>query len=163
MPTLIKFLLKFNSKDLTEFPDLIAKIRSSSFRDFEPNQSNVKEISEIQTKVFEYIVRALKRSKELSDIWLKSIQHSDSVNTHYPMDILVLIVMSTVNEDRTFYLENVIRRKIKLGLITPELFKKAIRQFPEVISNHLKVFFEFIDNLFKDKGELSEFGEIGYK
>lgn len=81
----------------------------------------------------------------------------------YPADVLVLIIMSTINEDRSMYLESILRRKIKTGCITREIFSRGITAFPLVISQHLKVFFEFIDNLFCAKDDLFEFGEIGYK
>lgn len=120
-------------------------------------------VNETQKVVFEFILRALKRSKELSEAWLKSILNANGADEIYPTDIIVLIIMSAINEDRSFYLENVLKRKIKCGWISRETFKEAVTGFPFVISQHLKVFFEFIDNLFRVKDDLFEFGEIGYK
>lgn len=120
-------------------------------------------VNEIQKIVFEFINRALKRSKELSEAWLKSILNANKADEIYSTDIIVLILMSSINEDKSVYLENVLKRKIKCGWITREMFQEAITGYPLVISQHLKVFFEFIDNLFRVKDDLFEFGEIGYK
>lgn len=120
-------------------------------------------VNETQKEVFQFIVRALTRSKELSDNWLKSILNCQRVEDFLPSDVIVLILMSSVNEDRSLYLEGVLRRKIKSGHLTRDTFSKAITGFPLVIAQHLKVFFEFIDNLFRMKDEFFEFGEIGYK
>lgn len=120
-------------------------------------------VYETQKEVFQFILRALKRSKELSEGWLKSILSASRVEDCYPGDLVVLIIMSSINEDRSMYLEMVLRRKLKCGWMTRETFSKGITGFPLVISQHLKVFFEFVDNLFRMKDDLFEFGEIGFK
>lgn len=120
-------------------------------------------VNEMHKAVFQFILRALKRSRELSEGWLKSIMNASRVEDCFPIDVVMLIIMSTINEDRSLFLENVLRRKLKFGWITREIFGKGITGYPSVIAQHLKVFFEFIDNLFRAKDDLFEFGEIGYK
>lgn len=141
--------------------DLIDKIRL--VLNWESADEEKRSIIDSQNGVFEFILRALKRSRELCDLWLKSIMNSSTPDLTYPIDIIVLIIMSTINEDRSSYLESLLKRKIKAEIITREIFGKAIEQFPVVISRHLKVFFEFMNGLFKDKGTASEYGEMGYK
>lgn len=121
------------------------------------------QVNDTQKEVFQFILRALKRSKELGDAWLKSIISVSRTEDCYPSDLVVLILMSSLNEDRSMYLEMVLRRKLKSGWMTRETFTRGITGFPLVIAQHLKVFFEFIDNLFRMKEDLFEFGEIGYK
>lgn len=120
-------------------------------------------VNEAQKIVFEFILRSLKRSKELNEAWLKSILNASRAEEIYTIDIIIIILMSAINEDKSLYLENVLKRKIKCGWITRDMFKEAVTGYPLVISQHLKVFFEFIENLFRVKDELFEFGEIGYK
>lgn len=155
-PVFTNFLLNCDSTE--NHVELITRFRKI---DWCPEDSSL--AHETQKEVFLFIMRALKRSKELTDGWIKSILNADRAEDCYPGDVVVLILLSSINEDRSLYLEGVLRRKIKCCGITRETFSKAITGFPLVIAQHLKVFFEFIDNMFRLKDDLFEFGEIGYK
>lgn len=160
-PVFTKFLLNCQpNENCVELITQFRKINWSIAADPEDSTINT---NEIQKEVFQFILRSLKRSKELHEGWLKSILNASRPEDCYPIDLVVLIILSTINEDRSLYLENVLRRKIKCRWMTREIFSKGITVFSSVISQHLKVFFEFIDNLFRSKDDLYEFGEIGYK
>lgn len=158
-PTFVKFMLNCDRSE--NFVELLTRFRKIDWS--VKGNKNPSLVHETQKEVFQFILRALKRSKELSEGWLRSICSSGRVDDCFPSDVVVLILMSSINEDRSMYLESVLRRKIKGGWITRDTFTRSITGFPLVISQHLKVFFEFIDNMFRAKDDLFEFGEIGYK
>lgn len=60
-----------------------------------------------QKTVFNCISRYLLRSKDLYEIWLKIIQRK-SDGQHKPIDLVVLLMMMTIKEDRSGYIEKIV-------------------------------------------------------
>lgn len=63
------------------------------------------ENDQYQKEVFDYISRSLYSSKKHFDIWLKCIQKFETPKS---IDFLIYLMMMTVNDERTKYLENIV-------------------------------------------------------
>lgn len=60
-----------------------------------------------QKEVFNSIVRSLSASKQIYDAWLKVIQ-STSLYEQKSVDLIVLLIMMKVNEDKAYYVEQLV-------------------------------------------------------
>lgn len=97
--------MKFNTDELNTLPDIIENLRSCLKWPQElPTTRNT--IQKNQKEVFGYINRSLIRSKQLFDIWLKRIQ--SNIEEHKPIDFIVLLMMMTINDEKSNYIENIV-------------------------------------------------------
>lgn len=64
-----------------------------------------------QLAVFECIVRSLKSSQKLFENWLKVIKNVLTDDTK-PIDLLVLLIMMSINDERTNQIDNIVSRHL---------------------------------------------------
>lgn len=112
-------------------------------------------------KVFEIIKCVLITSKQFFDVWIKClIKETD----HIPLDVVILLIMISVNDEKCIYIENIFRRKIKTQQFTISLIQSTIRDLSIVIVHYKKNFLELIENFFRDRDvSVSTFGYCSYK
>ncbi len=60
-----------------------------------------------QKKVFDCIVRSLSASKQMYENWLKIIQNT-SFDDQKSVDLVILLIMVKVNEDKAYYIEQLV-------------------------------------------------------
>lgn len=60
-----------------------------------------------QKNVFTCISRYLLRSKDLFEIWLKHIQ-GNAGGRHKPIDLIILLMMMTIKENRSHHIETIV-------------------------------------------------------
>lgn len=105
-PTFVHFLLQFSNNDLNSVPQLIGDLRKT-LRFNNPNTNRTAN-DLIQRAIFDRIFTALIQSKKLYDIWLKSIQNASETEREPTVDVLVLLVMQSVNDEKRNFIENVV-------------------------------------------------------
>lgn len=106
-PIFVHFLLQFSNNDLNSVPLLICDLRKS-LRFNVDAKLNRSEQDLIQRSVFDRIFTALIQSKKLYDIWLKTIQNATETEREPALDVLVLLVMQSVNDKKRNLIENVV-------------------------------------------------------
>lgn len=106
-PTFVHFLLQFSNDDLNLVPQLVGDLRKAlCFTNM--SNTNRSDLDAIQRAIFDRICTALIRSKKLFDIWLKTIQNSIDSEREPAVDMLVLLVMQSVNDERRNFIESVV-------------------------------------------------------
>lgn len=80
-----------NLRSCVRFPDELPTTRSHIYKN--------------QREVFGCISRTLIRSKQLFDVWLKCIQSTDK---HKPIDLIILLMMMTINDEKSVTIENIV-------------------------------------------------------
>lgn len=106
-PTFVHFLLQFSNDDLNLVPQLVSDLRKAlCFTNM--SNTNRSDLDAIQRAIFDRICTALIRSKKLFDIWLKTIQNSIDSEREPAVDMLVLLVMQSVNDERRNFIESVV-------------------------------------------------------
>lgn len=104
LPCFTKFILRFNHQNTEKLADIIKDLRSC----LKWPQRDVSEmaIQQNQREVFGCISQSLIRSKQLFDVWLKRIlAESGSAK---PIDFIILLMMMTINDERSNYIENIV-------------------------------------------------------
>lgn len=71
-----------------------------------------------QREVFGCISRTLIRSKQLFDVWLKYIQ--SITERHKPIDMIILLMMMTIKDERSVYIENIVSSSCKYSSLPME-------------------------------------------
>lgn len=106
LPCFTKFILKFSTEEVPRLQEIIANLRSCLKwpDDLPTTKAN---IHKNQREVISAVSRTLIRSKQLFDVWLKYIQ--SNVDKHLPIDLIVLIMMMTINDEKSIAIENIVR------------------------------------------------------
>lgn len=106
LPCFTKFILRFNHKNTEKLGDIIKELRSC----LKWPQSDVPmtrvATQKNQKEVFACISQSLIRSKQLFDVWLKRIQAESGPAK--PIDLIILLMMMTINDERSNYIENIV-------------------------------------------------------
>ncbi|KAG4067200.1 hypothetical protein HA402_000191 [Bradysia odoriphaga] len=124
---------------------------------------NQQEIYANQKDVFDSIVRSLSASKQIYDIWLKNIQ-STSLDDQKPVDLILLLIMMKVNEDKAYYIEQLIRKKIRTGQFSITILDEIVEHFLSILKEYLTLFVSTLDKLFRDKNdEVVAFATHGFR
>lgn len=74
---------------------------------WEITPDNEKEVFANQKEVFDSIVRSLSASKQMYDTWMKIIQNA-LLDDQKSVDLIILLIMMKVNEDKTYYIEQLV-------------------------------------------------------
>jgi hypothetical protein len=72
------------------------------------DKNDAKEVQTVQKSIFECIKRSLTISKVLFNGWLKAIQAIDDKHDHKPIDIIVLMIMIAVNDEKANAVESIV-------------------------------------------------------
>ncbi|KAJ6632727.1 Fanconi anemia group D2 protein, partial [Pseudolycoriella hygida] len=110
---------------------------------------NEDEVIANQKEVFDSIVRSLSANKHIFDAWLKIIQSKEIDD----VDFIILLIMSKVNEDKSFYIEQLIRKKIKTEQCSATILDKLVDEFFSILNEYLNSFISILDKLFRDKND----------
>lgn len=105
LPCFTKFILKFNAEETNKLPEIIDSLRSC-LKWPEELPTTRTGIQKNQREVFGCISRSLIRSRQLFDIWLKRIQ--SNTETHKPIDLIILLMMMTINDEKSVAIENIV-------------------------------------------------------
>lgn len=68
-------------------------------------------------------------SPKLADIWLKAISSAHSPSELYPLDIVVLLLLHSFIPGLKKQVQNVLRSRIKAGVVTEALVEKTFAIF----------------------------------
>lgn len=109
LPCFIKFMLQFNgSRNTDEVVYIVEQLRSS-LKWSQTVVSHTRDaIHTNQNEVFACISQSLLRSKQLYEQWLKCIQAD--VALAKPIDVVILLVMMTINDARGNHIENLVNQ-----------------------------------------------------
>ncbi|XP_055546502.1 Fanconi anemia group D2 protein [Wyeomyia smithii] len=163
-PTLIRFLLKFNTVELDGLHDNIQLTRQVIERLILLHEnSGVND--RCLTEIFQFILQALTVSSLLYESWIKYCRLLTDEESHMSLDLLTMLMMLTVNEIRSGTIQKMLINKIRKGHITISHMKDLTVNFGCVLKTHLDGALDFVESCLKEKqSEVCEFGikSMGY-
>lgn len=106
----------------------------------------------------------MKASKKIFEAWTKAILGISTSCEQNSMDLLILIIMMSINDEKCNYLELNIRRRISSGCFNIKLLEEMSTDFSIILSKYSKYLLEMIDVFFRDKSfVISNFAYTGYR
>lgn len=127
LPCFTKFILRFNHQNTEKLADIIKDLRSCLKWPQSEEPSSQVGIQQNQKEVFGCISQSLIRSKQLFDVWLKRIQAESG--SAKPIDFIILLMMMTINDERSNYIENIVSLRRKHTARTRDLLSKTFSFF----------------------------------
>jgi Fanconi anemia group D2 protein len=103
-------------------------------------------------------------SKKLADIWLKAISNTCSPSELGPLDVVILLLLHSFIPGLKKQIQNVLRNRIKAGIISEALIEKTFTVFLAAIKEYMKAALEIATTLFKSPDPpVSYIGRVWFK
>lgn len=172
-PPFVQFLLQLSADESDALPQVVADLRQSLRwpTTTTATAAAAADVNSSQRSVFDSIVSALIKSRKLFDVWLRVVQtaaastvpddedeveavvarDADAENATRSLDLLVMLAMQSINDEKRNYIENIIRRKIKADQLTAQHIEHLVRHYPDVLQQYAKVLLEMLSAFFRDK------------
>lgn len=156
-PLLIKFLLKYNISDQDDLHENIQETRQVVDRLVQIWNGNSSE--KYLLEIFQMIYQALTVSTALYDAWLKFCRLLTDEESHMSLDLLILLMMLSVNEIKSNGIQKILINKIKRGHLTVTHMKELTKYFGCVLKVHMDCVLDFVESCLKERQiEICEFG-----
>lgn len=159
----VKFLLNFGKDEsINDIQRVISELRECLDWKSLDCSEEVKNANKLS--IFNCIYNTLKGSKKIFEAWTKAILGISTSCEHGSMDLLILVIMMSINDEKCNFLELNIRRRISSGCFNIKLLEEMSTNFSSILTKYSKYLLEMIDVFFKDKNFLiSNFAYTGYR
>ncbi|KAM8706214.1 hypothetical protein ACLKA7_010484 [Drosophila subpalustris] len=115
-----------------------------------------------QLELFGFLQQGLRRSKRFYQIWQRTIGGLPSTEFR-SFDFIMMLLLIHINEDNTLYIENLLRRRIKLEHMTVEILDEARTYFSHVLEQHIQVLMHILHDFVREKNRIvAEFAKSAY-
>ncbi|XP_037944134.1 uncharacterized protein LOC119676939 [Teleopsis dalmanni] len=145
LPVVIQFLLKILNEDNDEsVRELVNTLREILI------YLNDISVIEKHSEVFNHIEQGLIRSKKFYTLWQKKISGLPPVEFK-SIDFMILLLLIYIKEDNSMYIENIIRRRIKLEHITVEIIFDICDKYGVALEKLTNILMQILHNFLKEK------------
>ncbi|KAH8417749.1 hypothetical protein KR222_005289 [Zaprionus bogoriensis] len=115
-----------------------------------------------QLELFGYLQQGLKRSKRFYQMWQRTLGALPATDFR-AFDFIMLIILIHINEDNTLYIENLLRRRIKLEHITVEIVDEVKTHFPHILEQHISTLMHILHDFMRERNRIvSDFAKSAY-
>uniref|UniRef100_A0A6I8MXM0 FA complementation group D2 n=1 Tax=Ornithorhynchus anatinus TaxID=9258 RepID=A0A6I8MXM0_ORNAN len=83
------------------------------------------------------IKSALRFQKSMSEAWIKAIENIDSVSDHKALDLIVLLIIYSINPQSKKHIGKVLRTKAQSGCLQEPLLQRTFSGHPTVFRDYL--------------------------
>ncbi|XP_017003443.2 Fanconi anemia group D2 protein homolog [Drosophila takahashii] len=166
LPHLIRLLLNILKMDTDDsVRDLIGSLREmfnwrhTAHRD---ENSATTERKKSQLELFGFLELGLIRSKRFYQAFQRS-SASLSAEEFTSFDLIVLLLLIHVNEDNSLYIENILRRRIKLEHITVNILEEVRLHYRHILEQHISPLMNILHDFMREKNRtVSDFAKSSY-
>ncbi|XP_067618049.1 Fanconi anemia group D2 protein homolog isoform X2 [Eurosta solidaginis] len=158
LPLMINFLLKslIEASD-DEISELVTTIRQVLVL-----RLNTSLERSTQLEVFNFLEQALVRSKKFYIIWQKLLSSLPG-SQFRSLDFLILLLLIHIKEDNYMYIENILRRRIKLEHITVDIFIEMKSNYAAVLEQHTPTLMQLMYDFLREKNKIvGNFAKASY-
>ncbi|KXJ74259.1 hypothetical protein RP20_CCG014050 [Aedes albopictus] len=158
-PLLVRFMLKFNSNEVDGLHENIREIRL--IVDSLVRVGLDSSVEKCLREIFQIIYQALTVSAVLYEAWVKFCRLLTDEESHMALDLLVLLMMLTVNEIKSGSIQKILINKIKKGHLTISHMKTLTKDFGCVLNVHMDCVLDFVESCLKERqADVCEFGVL---
>ncbi|XP_017017550.1 Fanconi anemia group D2 protein homolog [Drosophila kikkawai] len=156
-------ILKMDTDDSVR--DLVIKLREifnwrhSVHRD---NSSAPVDDRKSQLELFGFLELGLIRSKRFYQTWQRTAA-SLPAEGFTSFELIVLLLLIQVNEDNSLYIENILRRRIKLEHITVSILEEVKLHYKHILEQHISTLMHILHDFMREKNRtVSDFAKTSY-
>ncbi|CAO1304922.1 unnamed protein product [Diamesa serratosioi] len=142
-PSMVNYLLNYTDSSTS----LIKILREYLNWDLDANNSKD---AEVKAQVFNMIKKSLFK-KNMMDDWLKIIGSLNTAAEQRPIDLLVLLVILNLTEEKFQQIKKIIIQKLCNGFYDKKYLESVFLNFPSVINQNFPVFIDLLEVLHKNK------------
>ncbi|XP_017471044.1 PREDICTED: Fanconi anemia group D2 protein isoform X2 [Rhagoletis zephyria] len=158
LPLLVNLLLKYlaeaSDEEVTELVTTIRQILV--WRLNTPMERTT------QLELFNFIEQAFVRSKKFYTMWQKLLSLVPG-SQFKSLDFIMVLLLIHVKEDNYMYIENVLRRRIKLEHITVDIFIEMKSDYAAVLEQHTAILMQLMYDFLREKNKIvAEFAKASY-
>ncbi|XP_004536027.1 Fanconi anemia group D2 protein [Ceratitis capitata] len=157
LPLLVKFLLKY----LIESSDESVNELVTTTRQILVGRLNTPMESSTQTDLFNVIEQGLIRSKKYYKFWQKSL--SSLPGTFRSLDFIILLKLLHIKGDNYMYIQNILRRRIKMEQISVDIFVEMNSNYAAVLEQHTHILMQLIYDFLREKNKtVADFAKASF-
>ncbi|KAH8294661.1 hypothetical protein KR018_001006 [Drosophila ironensis] len=166
LPHLVRLLLNSLKIDTDEsVKQLVLALRDI----FNWRETNAKDKSsqpacdkKSQLELFGFLELGITRSKKFYQMWQRSISGLPG-NEFSSLDLIVLLLLIHVNDDNSLYIENIIRRRVKLEHIGVNILEEVKLHYPHILEQHIAILMHILHDFMREKTRVvSDFAKSSY-
>ncbi|XP_030369940.1 Fanconi anemia group D2 protein isoform X2 [Scaptodrosophila lebanonensis] len=167
LPHLVRLLLNSLKQDgdeiLREIVGVLREIFNSLQKTDASNSStNIGNDKPLQLELFNNLQVGLIRSKRFYQMWQKTIASLPS-NSLKSFDLIMLLLLIHVKEDNEFFIENILRRHIKLEHITVNILSDAKTHYSYMLELLIGTLMNILHDFMREKNPaVAEFAKSSY-
>ncbi|XP_074054696.1 Fanconi anemia group D2 protein isoform X1 [Macrotis lagotis] len=181
LPVIIKFIL--HTVTATDALEVISELRKKLDLDYcilppqlHTSQSKLKNKSQVSSGnqdnsnqdcvslLFDVIKSAVRYEKAISEAWIKAIESIDSVSDHKVLDLLMLLIIYSVNTQSKKYIEKVLRNKVQSSCIPEQLLQSTFCTYTSVLRDVFPSILTLAQSLLHSTDQsVISFGSLLYK
>ncbi|KAH8247136.1 hypothetical protein KR032_010698 [Drosophila birchii] len=156
-------ILKMDTDDSVR--DLVTKLREIfNWRHMvhRDNSSAPADDKKTQLELFGFLELGLIRSKRFYQTWQRSAA-SLPAEEFTSFELIVLLLLIHVNEDNSLYIENILRRRIKLEHITVNILEEVKLHYKHILEQHISTLMHILHDFMREKNRtVSDFAKSSY-
>ncbi|EDV48341.1 Fanconi anemia group D2 protein [Drosophila erecta] len=166
LPHLIRLLLNVLKMDTDDsVRDLIGTLREIfNWRHTIAREENSErgDSKQSQLELFSFLELGLIRSKK----FYQACQRSSAgvpAEEFTSLDLILLLLLIHVNEDNALYIENILRRRIKLEHITVSILEEIRLHYRHILEQHITTLMNILHDFMREKNRtVSDFAKSSY-
>ncbi|KAH8292041.1 hypothetical protein KR054_003960 [Drosophila jambulina] len=115
-----------------------------------------------QLELFGFLELGLIRSKRFYQTWQRTAA-SLPAEGFTSFELIVLLLLIHVNEDNSLYIENILRRRIKLEHITVSILEEVKLHYKHILEQHISTLMHILHDFMREKNRtVSDFAKSSY-
>ncbi|XP_022209594.2 Fanconi anemia group D2 protein homolog [Drosophila obscura] len=115
-----------------------------------------------QLELFGFLKLGLIRSHRFYQMWQRLIATLPA-DGFTALDLIMILLLIHVNEDNSLYIENILRRRIKLNQITVNILEDVKQHYPHILEKNISTLMHILHDFMCEKNAaVSEFAKSSY-
>ncbi|XP_060649460.1 LOW QUALITY PROTEIN: Fanconi anemia group D2 protein [Drosophila nasuta] len=170
LPHLIRLLLNSLNQDTDDIVrELVSTLREVFNWRYRAQGDNAVEMArpaanekQSQLELFGFLQQGLRRSKRFYQMWQRIIAGLPAMEFR-SFDFIMLLLLIHINEDNTLYIQNLLRRRIKLEHLTVEILDEVKEHYAHILELHISVLMHILHDFVREKNRIvSDFAKGSY-
>lgn len=112
------------------------------------------DIASSQVLTFTAIRNSMISSKVIANAWVKVVSNCQHSTDHKPIDFVIILILSSISEEKQKQVENIIKKQIKLNILSEDLLNDAFEKFKPILKDYLKHLISLTNSLLKTRGDV---------